>query len=333
MALPLPSEDAVVPSLIDHVRPDGLLRSRAIKVEMPDPPRVKHMEEWPLAAIPSPAKPRRNPPTIWMAVPPTPPKWMGLPRYAPRAPLTPPPLPEVMLPPLPPPYADVKLVPPPPPATTPLFKWDGSDIGSIDEHIESFDIAYGNIYLRFKDGTRAMANRFDNSVALICDELKPLFGLPKIGRHRCTINARIAIISNVRAETEHPFATSMASTVNRHNLQCCYLFRWVMGLTQNSDSALWVQRWGSGAVTVTSYREINIAYHKRTPGGATITDVAMKRWFGEWDRVNALAVQLFGDRNLSELRFEIERTVRRIDPKQVAWISCIVQRIQERCAT
>lgn len=241
----------------------------------------------------------------------------------------------VELPPLVPPGSGPKPHPPTPPSivVTPLFKWDGSNIGAVDQHIASYRIISGRVYLYFKDGTVALANRYDNSVALICDELKPLFGLPKIGRHRCTIDNRQAIISHIACEAEHPFNTEMATPELITSLQRCYLFRWVLGLTQNSDAALWVRRYKSGVVIVTSYRENNVAYHKKSPAGAIIPDVSMKRWFTHWDQVNALTSQLFGSRNLSELRFEIDAIIRRVDPKQVSWIACIMQRIQERCMT
>ncbi|CAH6418810.1 Hypothetical protein POVN_LOCUS533 [uncultured virus] len=213
---------------------------------------------------------------------------------------------------------------------TELLKWDGSNLGAIDEHIENYTIVDSRVRLHFRDGSKAHANRFDNSVALIADELKPLFGLPKIGRHRCTITGRNAIISKIECDDESPFGTSYATPEHLGALQRCYLFRWALGLTYNVDASLWMRNYRSGVSIITSYKELKVNYTNDNPLGAKIPKSAMKRWFSDWEQVTHVAEKLFSHRTMIDLRFEIDAIVRRIDKEWVSWTGQIVRRIQER---
>lgn len=213
---------------------------------------------------------------------------------------------------------------------TTKYIWDGSHLGSIDDDLLSYEIRDSRVYVKFKQGFEAIANRFDNSIPIIADELKPLFGLPKIGRHRCLIDNRESIISKVECKDEHPFATQMAKTELVPYIQKCYVYRWILGLTQNTDTSLWIRKYKSGIECVTSYRDVSVGYEKKSAQGSCIPKIAVKKWFGSWDQVNKLVQYIFANKKLCTIRFEIETIVRRIDPQQVTWISCMIQRIQER---
>ena len=222
------------------------------------------------------------------------------------------------------------------------FKWDGSHLGPLDLSIEKhYEFIQDDVIRRIlvlnpaAGGGLVHLNRFDGNIPLIADELKPLFGLPKIGRHRCTVaNARgvprEALISRIDGE-EMPFKAELASDARLVAcVQRCYLFRWALGLTRNSDSALWMRTYKSGVTCVTSYRETKVDYEKTKCQGAVIPDSVMKRWFGDWDKVDQTARQVFGETTAAILKFNIEDIIRRYDTTYVWWAGAIVNRIFQR---
>lgn len=225
-----------------------------------------------------------------------------------------------------------------------LFKWDGSNIGNIDHLIKQHEIIEDRIVLTFINGEKAFVNRYDNAIPLIADELKPIFGLTKIGRHQCTIAAegpigikRQAIISQIIGK-EYPFSTSKEMSkeniLNTPDVQCylqkSYLYRWALGFTRNSDSALWVRTYNSGVTVITSYREIKVDYENEKVQGAKMSAKSVKSWFHGWEKVDELTQTLFSDKNLTQLRFDIENVVRRIDSNYIWWGLRIISRIQSR---
>src|SRR5438067_12449762 len=76
----------------------------------------------------------------------------------------------------------------------PVLKWDGSDLGDIsDFYLEIWEPDIGFIGSRLnlntdKGPAQVLAWKYKDDIPLIIDELKPIFGLRKIGRHKCTIH-------------------------------------------------------------------------------------------------------------------------------------------------
>lgn len=220
---------------------------------------------------------------------------------------------------------------PPSDEPSPYFKWNGSDLGPLEEQIENYEIYEKRTRVLFKDRSSAYANRLDDSIPLIADELKPIFGLTKIGRHRCSVGGRFALMSRIVCNDEGPLTADMVTPDLVSTLQRCYLYRWALGLTNNTDAAMWYRRYKSGVTIITSYRELKVGYDKTHSRGAQISCAAMKRWFKDWSVVDGAMKHIFGHRNCAELRFQIDAIVRRIDTRCVSWTGQILRRIQERC--
>lgn len=217
------------------------------------------------------------------------------------------------------------------------FKWDGSNLGDVDAQIQSWEIRDEFTIVYFKSGESAYANRFDSSVPLIADELKPLFGLSKIGRHRCLISGRSALISQIVAN-ERRFTPLIATDDMIPSIRRAYVFRWSLGLTQNFDKMLWVRSYKSGITLVTSFCEKKYDFASAAasqtgsvkPTRSRITETAVKKWFGDWKIADDIMREIFGHRNMTEIRFEIDAIVRRVDKSYVSWVTGIISRIQVR---
>lgn len=75
------------------------------------------------------------------------------------------------------------------------FPWDGSDIGEIDEHVKKSKNKDKCIKVKFSCGIKVFLMPFKNLIPIIADEIKPLFGIVKIGRHICTFLNKKFIMS------------------------------------------------------------------------------------------------------------------------------------------
>ncbi len=213
------------------------------------------------------------------------------------------------------------------------FKWDGSDVGAIDVYITTWEYVDPFTVLFFVDGSRAVAHAYKDAVPLIADELKPLFGLTKLGRHRCTIGARPALITRlIAAENSLPKEGKGVVTPDLiPSVRRAYVFRWALGLLRNSDTALWFRTYTSGVSSITSFREDKFDYTRTSSQGATLTQTVVKRWFdNDWDNVNASMRAQFTHEQLVQLRLTIADVIKRLDPKLVTWTQHILRRIQDR---
>lgn len=217
------------------------------------------------------------------------------------------------------------------------FTWDGSDIGFIDPYIRKWKPYKGQTLLFLHGGFKAYANRLDEksgSISLIADELKPLFGLKKLGRHKCLIGDNPAIITKIEGQ-ESIFTTEKGENNPKliPYVQKCYVYRWALGLSSNVDSSLWIRSYTSGVSIVTSYLEIKYMYpeEKDKKQISRIPDVAVKKWFGnDWSKTVEIVENMFDEKSLAKVRLEVDSIIRRIDRSHVGWAQQILRRIQER---
>lgn len=208
------------------------------------------------------------------------------------------------------------------------WKWDGSHVGAIDDLISEHQMVGKYLVVFLKDRTCGFINRYDTSVPLIADELKPLFGLAKMGRHRCTVTGREAIITRY-IEEEGPFSPGvLTSPATVLAIRRAYLFRWALGLLHNVDGSLWYRKYKSGVIDVTSCRDSKIGYEKTT---SIITQAVLKRWFNnDWSLVNETAHHVFGGRQIKAFLSEIGTIIRRVDPNFGWWSNAIIGRLKQR---
>jgi hypothetical protein len=201
------------------------------------------------------------------------------------------------------------------------MNWNGSDIGEINHLIKSCELE-GNYYLvTFIDNQQAYIFNFENSLPLIADELKPLFGLPKVGRHKCLINNKKILLCRKLGE-ETPFEESGNFFLTE--LQRIFIFRWALGFTLTST--LRMRKLKSGVVSIISYQENSINYDKNNNRRSHIPDIYLKKWFKNEDVENVVKT-IFTYEDFNRLRFKIDETIRNIDKEYVWWNSNIMERL------
>lgn len=203
--------------------------------------------------------------------------------------------------------------------------WDGSNIGDITKHIKRFITHDYGVIVVMENNQRGFCNKYKNSIPLIADEIKGLFGLIKFGRNRCVISGKDFIISRTR-NRECGFVKLPCCKKLIWDIRVSYLFRYIMGFTKNYDSSLafiWDEQ---GFLSVTSYLDLNISYDCQSSWGSVITGTAIKKWFGDPIKI----IETYDRLQLGfDFIFKVKNIINRIDKSMILWSYMIMKRIDE----
>lgn len=206
------------------------------------------------------------------------------------------------------------------------LKWDGSDLGEISSCISEYEQHSDKVlYIYISTNTSivpARCYRDYGILPIILDELKPLFGIPKIGRHRATIDGRPVLLSRVSSGgmlslKQIPEEKSTESWIIEQ-VRKVYVFRWIMGMISNFDSSIGVIVTHNNCLSVTSYKDTKIEPSKMKKTNS-IPQTAIKKWFGgSWDNVNTTLSQmityLYNDEDsLGKLNMDVCSTIYKFD--------------------
>lgn len=212
--------------------------------------------------------------------------------------------------------------------STPLhLPWDGSDVGEVSTHVVHVIDGSTTKLLVFDNGISAFITKFLGTICLIADELKPIFGLEKIGRHVCKYNGENAMLHRTIG-TEHRIS-DVESQVPLEDVRRSIFFRWVLGLTLNRESSLLRREYKSGVVRVTSYNEPNYNYMSLSPQGSVVTKKMLKKWFVTYDEYDKFVVTVVGTSTYFELSERIRKVIERIDLKHGIWTASMMSRLNQ----
>jgi len=210
-----------------------------------------------------------------------------------------------------------------------VLKWDGSDLGDISNHItHTHESSTQTYYYIMGSFIIVTLKEYRNNIPLISDELKPLFNLPKVGRHCVAVGNKKYIMSRYYGhefQLEQKYIKVFPQLGN--SIKLCYTFRWILGLTLSSDSSMIVRKYPNELITAISYKEINLDYTdlKR---GSKLSQKCLRQWFNDSnEEINNTVKLMINDRDLSLLRFDIDRVVRRVDKNMVWWTAFILERL------
>jgi hypothetical protein len=206
-----------------------------------------------------------------------------------------------------------------------MFKWDGTDIGDVSSHITNIEMEQNYVIINFKNNEKAYAFKFDNNIPLVTDELKILFGLPKVGRHKCIINdKKIILCRKICAEN----TLQENDKFNDNELQRIYVFRWALGLTLSSS--LRIRKFDNGINSLLSYQEISIDYDNNNIRRSVIPDTIIKKYFNNRENLDILVKNMFPYNEFVNLRVKIDNIIRRVDKEYVWWNANIIERLTNK---
>jgi hypothetical protein len=209
-----------------------------------------------------------------------------------------------------------------------MLKWDGSDLGDITSYVEIHHIEESGVYIRLKnDKTIIRVYKFDNSIPLIADELKYLFGIIKIGRHKALYNNNDVLLCKIEGiEQQFEIKNDMYAI----DIQRSLIFRWALGLTAKGEYPLFMRTYKSGLISITSFLDKTITYDESKLIGSKLSTSMIDKWFYDPYDVNKLINIQFKKEDLLKIRWEIESIIKRIDNNYCWWTMAIIGRIQSK---
>lgn len=203
------------------------------------------------------------------------------------------------------------------------LSWDGSELGDITNEIGIIE-QKPNLLVELRN-EKGYLTFYKDSILLIADELKPLFGLEKIGRHKCIYNGEPAILH--RKKGMEYTAVDYDSIDIKKDIQRSFAFRWILGLVQNYENTLIVRKFKSGIVCATSFVETKYDYLKTDSKGSVIPKTCLRKWFGDLETFERVVSEMVKNETYLDLRFKIEKIIRRISKENVYWTTLIMNRI------
>lgn len=202
------------------------------------------------------------------------------------------------------------------------LSWDGTYLGDVTILVKTIELETNFVLVTFTNNEQAYMFKFENNIPLIADELKPLFGLVKVGRNSATINNNKVILCR-KIGTEFNYGEKDQTILS--NLQRIYIFRWTLGFVITSQLRKRVLN--NGISFILSYSEVSINYDKNNNRRSHIPD---KYLYLFPDGVDSVVKNMFTKDDFSMLRFKIENTIRRIDQKYVWWTNDIIERMSNK---
>jgi len=221
------------------------------------------------------------------------------------------------------------------------MNWDGTCIGNITEYI--IDEIDGNtnqiVSLDYKGIIQKVhlkkINREYPYISLIEDELKPYFGIFKIGKHSCyiTYNNResMYIVSkyyeNSVKLSDYILKNKITDKSVLYSIKKCFIFKLLCGFCTNYNSKLLVIKIGDVILITTSGND-KLNFGNDSFNGSVIPNTAINNWFKSWKEVYNMIFELFGNDELHTLINGIDNIINRIDRNSILIKSQILSRIE-----
>lgn len=205
-----------------------------------------------------------------------------------------------------------------------MFKWDGTSIGQIQELIKSYEITDKNVIVDLNI-CKAYVYKYENAIPLIADEIKPLFGLVKVGRHHGIWGNKDVLLCKIEGEES---SLNDSVDIDIEEIQKSYIFRWCLGFSSYGDDILRVRKYRNNIKTVTSYIESEYNYKPKHKYCSKITKSVFTKWFYNVNNLDSIIKTMFKREELPLLSNQLDSIIKRIDKTHISWINNIIYRIQ-----
>ena len=231
-----------------------------------------------------------------------------------------------------------------------MFKWDGTNITDIISESDIYEAKYNKKtywiikYIDNDDKLHeeiCMVRSCKNSISSLIDELKPVFGLPKVGTHWFKQGAKIKMILRCIKTKEGYIKEEI--TLNKINtytslmmlqIQEIFTFRELLGVTCSYESSIIIRETRKNVYPLSFY-EPNMTVDDRKVIPFTVLD----KWFSGTSMDNVVKrllkinkIDRIGE-VLHNIRGKIEKTIERVDRRAITYKTCIMNRITERLQT
>lgn len=202
------------------------------------------------------------------------------------------------------------------------FAWDGSTITNIS-HSMFEQLSSGRYSLSLDSSIRFRVEEFKNSTPLIIDELKPIFGLPKIGRHKVEYLDFSSQLLCRELGFERPVCLRRAKfpidLEETYDIFKTRLFRWIVGLPTIFVGKDMIFRTSDSGCEVVSWRDEKIDFARTDP--KFLIGVG-----SSWDPGKAMKEMLYGY-TYGSLKDAVSDVIRRIDSSMIWFVNDIMARV------
>jgi hypothetical protein len=224
-----------------------------------------------------------------------------------------------------------------------MFKWNGSNISDFikDEKTIIEEGKYkNNVYWKIKHENMeeiCLKRNSTTSMGCLIDELKPAFGLEKIGTHWFKFKGKTMIIFKPIIEKGFVVEELTLDQITYKNgleteVRRIFLFREILGISQNYEKNIVLRKKGFFIKPVSFY-EANM---NPSHSGKVIPDTILDKWFKKTDLDEA--VQKFFNVNkledinktLLDLKNKLVDIFNRVDPNAITNLDEILSRIRSR---
>jgi hypothetical protein len=224
-----------------------------------------------------------------------------------------------------------------------MFKWNGSEITDFikDEETLIEEAKYNQkTYWIIKHGENeeiCMKKNTKSSIPCLVDELKPVFGLEKIGTHWFRFKSKIMIIFKVNIENgviledlplnEIEYKRELETEIRR-----IFLFREFLGTTSNFERNIILRHKNYFVKPLSFYETSMVPSHS----GKVIPDTILDKWFKDTSLEQAIktffGVTKFEDINriLLDLKDNMSKIFLRVNPDAITNLDEIISRIRTR---
>jgi hypothetical protein len=212
------------------------------------------------------------------------------------------------------------------------INWDNSYIGDIDLYVSHSieDNKCIAVTLKYNENTseNAVLYEFENFIPLICEEFKVLLNLRKTGKH--IVKYRNKHMLMVKYETQTNLKDYLKlNSINvrslpdylKNDVQKYIAFRYLFCLKTINESSLSIvfKSLGNPYIINSSENELN---YKSIVCQRIIDD-----WFGDTENFHQIAKSLIEDKDVTILKFQIQKIIEKYDKNLIGWTNVIYNRL------
>lgn len=243
-----------------------------------------------------------------------------------------------------------------------LFVWDGSDVTELISKADIFEAEYNKKkYWKIKILQNnsfyvetVIVRTSKGNIPSLIDEIKPVFGLPKLGTHWCKVGSKyyilIKCLLNIQGyvQEEYSLKTYLELLNNSNNnknksveelldaltimqIRGIFAFREILGITKNFESSIVMRKRGNSYYPISFYEP-----NMKDIGVKVMPSSILEKWF-ENTTLDEEVKKLVKIYNLEELaakvqdiRSKLEKIITRLDPDNIRFSDYICTKIIDR---
>jgi hypothetical protein len=210
--------------------------------------------------------------------------------------------------------------------------WDNSYIGEINSLVKESkeDSKSIIVELKFEEFNieTAILFNFESFIPLICEEFKDLFKLRRSGKHIVKYQNKHMLMSKFDAQINlkeymkiNNIKTKNLPQYIINEVQKFIAFRWLICLKNIKENSLNIVFDKLNSPYIVSFFENEINYNSKT------TKRLIDDWFENLENFYQVVKSLIDNRDISLLRFEIQKIIEKYDKNLIGWSNVIFNRM------